>query len=247
MLHFRPALGPTIATALMLPVLIGLGAWQVQRLHWKEGILAALDRNMHAAPLSLDKSAPIANTTQNQYLRVTARGRFDNDRESYLFASDIQGNAGYHVVTPFTTDAGRTYLIDRGYVPREKLAPYLRREGQLAGETTVTGLWRWQETSGLFTPAPDIAHRTWYARTATAIADANHLKLTQPVIIDADATPNPGGWPKGGQTIIDIPNNHLSYAFTWFGLAVVLMGIYIAYHVSQGRLGWSTRAGRRED
>ena len=64
---------------------------------------------------------------------------------------------------------------------------------------------------------------------------ADGLKLAQSAIIDADATPNPGGWPRGGQTIIDIPNNHLSYALTWFGLAVVLLGVYLAYHWSQGR------------
>src|SRR5690349_16814500 len=116
-MFFRPLRGPTIATAIMLPILIGLGIWQLQRLHWKEGILAALDRNMHAAPLSLDTPRTIADTSENQYLRVTLHGQFQNAKESYLFASDIDGNPGYHVVTPLETADHRVYLIDRGYVP----------------------------------------------------------------------------------------------------------------------------------
>jgi surfeit locus 1 family protein len=61
------------------------------------------------------------------------------------------------------------------------------------------------------------------------------------VLIEADATPNPGGWPKGGQTVVDLPNNHLSYAVTWFGLALCLLGVWLAYHVSKGRLAWVRR------
>jgi surfeit locus 1 family protein len=236
-MHFRPALAPTIATALMLPVLIGLGVWQVERLHWKENLLSALDRNMHTAPVPL-ANAPKTQSLETQYTRVTARGRFDNAHEAYLFGSDIAGNAGYHIITPFMTDGGATWLVDRGYVPREMRDPSTRAQGQIVGETTVTGLLRWSEQPGLFTPAADIAHRVFYARDANAIAKANNIALAEPAIIDADATPNPGGWPRGGQTIIDIPNNHLSYAFTWFGLAVVLMGVYLAYHVGQGRLGF---------
>ena len=68
------------------------------------------------------------------------------------------------------------------------------------------------------------------------MAAADGLHLAAPVVIEADATPNPGGWPKGGQTVVDFPNNHLSYAMTWFGLAAGLLGVYFAYHVSKGRL-----------
>ena len=57
-------------------------------------------------------------------------------------------------------------------------------------------------------------------------------------MIEADATPNPGGWPKGGQTVVSFRNEHLSYAVTWFGLAAGLIGVYLAYHMSKGRLRW---------
>jgi surfeit locus 1 family protein len=236
MIRFRPALGPTIATAMMLPVLIGLGVWQLQRLSWKEALIAALDHNMRAAPVSLNAPHRIAKTAATQYLRVAVRGRFLNTKESYLFAGDTAGNAGYHVITPLETPDRRLFLVDRGYVPMGKLSPATRAAGQVAGEQRIVGLWRWPTGSGPFTPKPDLMRRIWYARDPETMAKADALKLEQPAIIDADATPNPGGWPKGGQTVIDIPNNHLSYALTWFGLALVLSGIYVSYHIAQGRL-----------
>jgi surfeit locus 1 family protein len=236
-IFFHPLRGPTIVTVLMLPILIGLGIWQVQRLHWKEGLLAAIDRNAHAQPVSLNEHPRIEQDPQTLYLRVAVRGHFLNAKESYLFASDTEGDAGYHVVTPLVTNDGRTYLIDRGYVPKEKLDPATRPQGEIGGETKIVGTLRWEDRAGWFTPPSDSAHRIWYSRNVDGIAKADHVRLALPAIIDADATPNPGSWPKGGQTIIDIPNNHLSYALTWFGLALVLMGVYLAYHWTHGRLG----------
>ena len=93
------------------------------------------------------------------------------------------------------------------------------------------------DRAGLLHPAARSAHRIWYARDLAGIAAADHLTLAAPVLIEADATPNPGGWPKGGQTVVSFPQQHLSYAMTWFGLAAGLLGVYFAYHVSKGRLG----------
>jgi surfeit locus 1 family protein len=140
------------------------------------------------------------------------------------------------VLTPFLTDDGHSLLVDRGYVPKEKRDPATRTPVQ--GATRLVGVWRVPDAPGTFTPAPDTAHRIWYSRDLKAIAAADHIQLAAPVVIEADATPNPGGWPKGGQTVVSFRNEHLSYAVTWFGLAAGLLGVYLAYHVSKGRLRW---------
>jgi surfeit locus 1 family protein len=241
-MQFRPLRSATIAVVIVLPILIGLGVWQLQRLHWKEGLLAALDRNMHARPVSLNDSGIVIEEPETQYLRVAVRGHFLHAKETYLFGSDTAGSAGYHVITPLETDDHRIFLIDRGYVPSAQLSPATRAAGQVGGERHVVGLLRWPSAPGLFTPRPDPTHRVWYARDPVAMAKADGLGLAQPAIIDADATPNPGGWPRGGQTIVDIPNNHLSYALTWFALAAVLVGVYLAYHISLGRLTFARSA-----
>jgi surfeit locus 1 family protein len=239
-LQFRPYPGFTIITAIMTASLIGLGVWQVQRLHWKLDLIATMARKMHAAPVAVDGAgAPFAWLPQNDYARVSLQGRFDNAKEAYVFATGPGGRPVYHVLTPFITDAGHIYLVDRGMVPMEKRNPASRAGGQIEGETHLIGIWRTPDGPGLFTPAPDAAYRVWYARDVAAIAAADHIRVAAPVVIEADATPNPGGWPKGGQTVVDLPNNHLSYAATWFGLAAGLIGVYLAYHMSKGRLSWT--------
>jgi len=127
-------------------------------------------------------------------------------------------------------------MVDRGIVPREKLAPASRAAGNPGAWTSVTGVWRRPDGPGLFTPRPDLKHRVWYSRDVKAIAAADHLSLAAPELVEADATPNPGGWPKGGQTVVTFRNQHLSYAVTWFGLAAGLVGVWLAYHISKGRI-----------
>ncbi len=239
-LSFRPYPGFTVAVAIMTAILIGLGVWQVERLHWKLDLIATMNTKMHAAPMAVDDAGgALAQLPQNEYARVLLQGRFDNAKETYVFATDPELGAVYHVLTPFTTDAGHIYLVDRGMVPPGKRNPSTRQEGWMTGETSVTGIWRTPDAPGWFTPPPDLAHRIWYARDVKAIAAFDHIQLAAPVVIEADATPNPGGWPKGGQTVVDLPNNHLSYAVTWFGLAAGLIGVYLAYHMSKGRLRWT--------
>lgn len=232
---FRPYPGFTIATAILFVLLCGLGVWQVQRLHWKLDLIATMTSRMHAAPVAADALAPLPG---NEYRRVTLGGRFDHAREAYVFTTAGGGEGVYHVLTPFRTDAGHLFLVDRGMVDKAHLDPATRRGGSPEGETRLTGIWRTPDKPGFFTPAPDRPHRIWYARDLAAIAAADRITLSAPVVIEADATPDAGGWPKGGQTVVDLPNNHLSYAITWFGLAAALLGVWLAYHIRHGRLAW---------
>ena len=241
-MHFRPLWTLTVATLVLFAILIALGLWQLDRLQWKLVLIAQVDRNMHAAPVSPD--AALAMRASAQYRRIALDGRFDNAKEAYIFGTDADGAPAYHVVVPFTMRDGRVFLVDRGIVPREKLNPSTRRAGQIDGDTRVVGVWRTPDPPGWFTPPPDTAHRIWYAHDLAAIAKADGIKLLAPTIIEADATPNPGGWPKGGQTVVRFRNEHLQYAITWFGLAAMLLGVYVAFHVSAGRLRFRRQPGR---
>ena len=232
---FRPFAGLTIACALLFALLCGLGVWQLERLQWKLDLIARVNSHMTAAPAPLDRLL-VMGPNESQYRRVTLQGRFDHAKEAYAFATDAGGTPVYHVLTPFRTDDGRTLMVDRGAVPPERLNPTTRAAGNVPGETKVTGVWREPDPPGFFTPAPDLAKRVWYARDVSAIAAVDHLTLTAPVVIEADATPNPGGLPRGGQTVVSFRNQHLSYAVTWFGLAAVLLGVWLAYHISKGRI-----------
>lgn len=232
----RPYPGLTIACALLFAFLCGLGAWQLERLQWKLALIARVNSHIAAAPLALDRILALGEDAA-QYRRVRLTGRFDHAREAYVFTTD-QGAAVYHVLTPFHTNDGRVLMVDRGEVPKELLDPASRAAGNGNGETQVTGVWRVPDPPGAFTPPADAGKRIWFARDLAAIASADHLRLAAPVVIEADAAPNPGGWPRGGQTVISFRNQHLSYAVTWFGLALVLLGVWFAYHISKGRIAF---------
>lgn len=233
---FRPYPGLTLACALLFAVLCGLGVWQLERLQWKLALIARVNGHMAAAPVSLDRILAM-DAEQAQYRRVTLQGRFDHAHEAYVFTTD-SGAPVYHVLTPFMTRDGRVLMVDRGEVPKDRLDPASRRAGQVDGDTMLTGVWRVPDAPGAFTPPPDPARRVWYARDLGGIAAAFHLRLAAPVVIEADAAPNPGGWPRGGQTVVAFRNQHLSYAVTWFGLAICLLGVWLAYHISRGRIGF---------
>jgi surfeit locus 1 family protein len=235
-IYFRPLPRLTLFCVPLLAALIALGVWQLHRLHWKVGLIAEMNGHLHATPISLDKILGLP-AQDAQYRRVALDGQFKNDKEAYVYAAGDNGLPFYHVFTPFVLDDGRVLLIDRGVVPPDRQNPATRRDGLFDGEQHVVGVWRTPDPPGFFTPAPDLAHRVWYSRDVTGMAKASGLQLAAPVIVEADATPVPGGWPKGGQTFVKLPNDHLQYALTWFLMAGALVAVYLAYHRSRGRLG----------
>jgi len=235
-LYFKPLPKLTIAAGLVFAALMSLGVWQVERLHWKLGLIAEVNRNLAAAPLSLDAARALG--AKAQYRRVALSGRFDNAHESYVFTTGPDGTPVYHVVTPLLLAGGLALMVDRGYVPSTLLDPKTRVAGEIEGTRQIVGVWRMPDAPGPFTPPPDLGKRVWYAREVTAMARLSDVRLAAPVIVEADAAPNPGGWPKGGQTVVHFRNEHLQYAITWFALAAGLVLVYLAYHRAQGRLGF---------
>ena len=232
---FHPYPGMTIACAILFALLCGLGIWQLERLQWKLALIASVDDHMKAAPVTLDRITAMP-ADEAQYRRVTLHGHFDHAKEAYVFTTDTSGAPVYHVLTPFLTDNGKTFMVDRGAVPKERLDPSTRAAGNVTGPAAVTGVWRAPDPPGLFTPKPDLAHRVWYARDLKGIAAADHLMLSEPALVEAGPAANPGGLPRGGQTVVSFRNEHLSYAITWFGLAAMLLGVWFSYHISKGRI-----------
>ena len=233
MIRFRPLLIPTLWFVPGLALLLGLGVWQIERLSEKEALIASVEAGLQAPPIPLDEALKLGNDAEWRHVRLT--GHFLNDKEVYIFAQGPMGAVGVHVIAPLMRAEGGTVLVDRGFVPEALRDPATRATGEIENETSLTGVLRLSQRPGLFTPAPDLANRLWFVKDVPAIASSMGLDVP-PVLIEADATPNPGGWPLGGQTNIDIPNDHLQYAITWFGLALALMGVYLLYHVRQGRL-----------
>ncbi len=228
----RGAMLLSVLVLLGLAVLLSLGFWQLHRLEWKREILARIGANMNAAPLPLPPQSQWQALAQagNAYKKFEFRGEFDHSKEALIFRAAGQRNLGpvYHILTPLRLADGSYVIVNRGFVPERFRDSAKRSAGQVRGLVTVTGFLRLAERRNMFTPADAPDKRVWYSRDPMAIARHFKLAKASPFVIDADATASPGGWPKGGVTSIrGIPNNHLSYAWTWFGLAATLAGVYI--------------------
>ncbi len=229
--HAAPRRRLPVATGILvliaLAILISLGTWQVERLHWKEGLLADIAERQVAAPVPLaDIEAMAAASGDIEYRKVTATGRYVNNKERHFFAT-WRGQTGYYIYTPLELADGRALFVNRGFVPFENKEPEMRMQGQLTDQQTVTGLAR-QKLPGKpswVVPDNDVAKNIFYWKDLDVMAESVGLDKARviPFFVDADSTPNPAGLPIGGVTQVDLPNDHLQYAFTWYGLAAVLV------------------------
>lgn len=237
MIRFRPQLGFTLLCLPLFVALFALGVWQLQRLQWKLGLIAQIQENMRAPAISLDQALQLG-LARAQYRRVAIGGRFDNAKESYLYTTGPHASVVYHILTPLIVETGAAVMVDRGYIPIALRNPLSRPRSEPSGQVGFVGILRTPDKPGVFTPAPDLRDRVWFARDVQTMASHDHLRLAAPVVLEAVAAPGQK-WPRGGQTRVDLPNDHLQYALTWFLLAAALVAVYLAWHRARGRLGFS--------
>jgi surfeit locus 1 family protein len=232
-LRFRPTLWPTLFSVPAVIMMIGLCVWQVQRLYWKEGVIAERESRVAADPVALP---PVGgNPAEAEYRRVRLDGTFLHDKELYLGARSLNGNAGYHILTPFMLAGGGTVLVDRGWVPVERKAPDSRAEGQLTGPQVLDGIVRMPQIQAWMQPDNEPHRNVWFFIDPPAMAAASGIDFRTDLYIDAGPAENPGKYPVGGQTRIELPNDHLQYAITWGLLAAALAVIYVLYHLKLER------------
>lgn len=225
---------PALATLAALCLLTALGTWQLQRKAWKEGLLRAIAERSGQPPA--DVGDAIFTAPPPAFTHVRLSGRFLHDKERFWF-SDGRLGPGFQVFTPLEVAPARVVWVNRGYVPAKLREPGTRALGQVGGDVTVVGLVREAGERNAFTPANDPARNEWYWRDLPGLqasaftSDVNYA----PVMVDADARPaNPGGWPEGGAALAPLPNRHLGYALTWYGLAVALIAVFFSF--ARGRL-----------
>lgn len=223
-----------VLVLIALAILLGLGTWQMERLAWKEGLLASIAERRATPPADLAAIEALAKAGEDvDYRTVRVTGTYLNNKERHFFAT-YGGRTGYYVYTPLQLADDQIVLVNRGFVTFEAKEPEMRKLGQLTGEQTVTGLSRAKLLAkpSWAVPDNDIAKNIFYWKDLDVMASSTGLDPAKvvPFFIDADATPHEGGMPIGGVTQFDLPNSHLQYALTWYGLAaalVIISGIFI--------------------
>jgi surfeit locus 1 family protein len=225
---------PTVITVVMMAACIGLGGWQIQRLHWKEGLIAQIHERMQEDNVDVGLSLiPPEEIPNLDYRPGRATGLLQNDHALYLNATSVgSGEGGYDVLVPLALDDGRFVLVNRGWMPYALKDKPLNGDPERslyspAGPVTITGILRLPAAEKpLGRPANDTVKNEWYWVDLAAMAAAAGVKEFAPYYLEADDAPHDGMYPVGGQTRVELPNHHFQYALTWFWLALILPVIY---------------------
>jgi surfeit locus 1 family protein len=223
-----------VAGLVAFAILIMLGTWQVQRMHWKEGLLATIEARVHAEPKPLDavlSSGPAV--ADLEYTPVALEGTFVHAAERHFFAT-WNGASGFFVYTPLLRPQGDYVFVNRGFVPYDLKDAARRPQSLVDGPVAITGLLRAPlvEKPSAILPDNDPGKNLFYWKDIRAMAASAGLPADAAILgvfVDADDTPNEGGLPVGGVTIVDLPNNHLQYVVTWYGLAAALAAVLGAW------------------
>lgn len=212
-----------------------LGVWQLERRAWKLDLIERVDARVHATPVAAPapNAWPLISAARDEYRRIQLAGHFLSGKDTRVQAVTALGG-GFWLLTPFQADAGFIVLINRGFVP-----PQWQDETQPPAVTSVTGLLRLSENKGGFLRRNEPAAERWYARDVDAIATARGLQHVAPYFLDMENNDEKNieaesqtVFPRGGLTVIHFSNNHLGYALTWFGLAL-MVGVAGAYLVRE--------------
>lgn len=240
----RSWLGLLLPTLLAFIVLIGLGTWQVERKAWKEALIASLTERLAAPPEALPAPAtwPKLDPADDEYRRVKFTAQFDHAAEALVYGAasafrpDVSG-LGYWVFAPARLTDGSLVMVNRGFVPEDRKDTKSRAAGQVSGPVAIVGALRWPDTRRWFTPADDAGHNLWFSRDPQAIAAAKGLGAAAPFFVEMEAPAPPGGLPSPGKIVVNLPDNHLQYAITWYGLAAALVGVFAVFAFASWRHG----------
>ena len=221
----RRILFPLILGIVGVAILVGLGVWQVQRLAWKEGVLARIEAQMAAAPAPLPAEGETSEA--GKYAPVAITGRTVGP-ELHMLTGMKGIGPGYEVITAFETEDGRRILLDRGFLP-EVAKDVARAPVAL----TVAGNLHWPEEASSNTPEPDLGRNIWFARDVPAMAA--HLGAEPVLVVARGVTGDAQGIIPVPVSTAGIPNDHLGYALTWFSLAGVWLGMtaYLLWRIRQ--------------
>jgi surfeit locus 1 family protein len=226
---------PLIPTLMTLPavlLMLGLGTWQLERLAWKTALIADRVERTTAPPIPLPSTIG-----DDEYRQVRVAGEFLHEKEMHLVAHSQRGNVGFQVITPLRLEGGGHLLVSRGWVPQDRRDPVRRAAGQVAGRVELEAVLRAAGRHGWLTPDNNPERNVWFTIDVPAMARYAGLDpaAVRPFYVDAGPAPNPGGYPLGGQTRVNLPNDHLQYAITWYSLGIAFMVIYLVYVRRQRR------------
>ena len=196
-----------------------MGTWQLYRLQWKLELISEITFGLESSPIEY------SNSIKRNYQRVTAKGKFDYDNQIYLYSLNDRGKPGYDVVTPFRTNKNENVLINRGWIIKElKDSPSINLKPK--SEKEIIGLLREIYKPSIFKPDNDLKNNIWFSLNLEDLKKATGEQFNKFVIFLED---NQVESPLPKKISIDVPNNHLKYAITWYAISISIIFYYLYF------------------
>lgn len=238
--RFRPGVPLTVCVVIAFVVLIGLGTWQVRKVGPKTELLERIEAGLMAEPYKI--TVHLDDPGMLEYRRVVFSGEVLDREPIKLFGTNLKGKSGYHLYLPVLKQHGRAIAVNFGWVPYHtaELPPLP------VGQTIeVTGVLRTSATPGTMTPPNTPEEGQWFTADVHEMAAFWGLgtKEYYHFRVMADHRGAPTDLPQGGQVRVNIPNDHMQYAITWYGLALTLVGVYLAFGLQRGRKSAENQSG----
>ncbi|RCL77764.1 MAG: SURF1 family protein [PS1 clade bacterium] len=242
MMRLRLYLIPTLICLPVFTFLLSLGNWQMERLTWKKSLIEVIEARLAAPLQNIPESGEWKNLSSDDYVYqpVFLKGVFDHQAEQFWFVHHEKFGPGYQVITPFVIGGERIVMVNRGYIPASQQAPVTRQDGQISGEVRLEGLMVWPGERNIFEPPNEPDNNLWFVKDINAMAKnagyEDNSWLIAPFFVDSLETPEnvyPVQAPIGGQTRVNLPNRHLEYVVTWYGLALALVIVYVQWLIKQ--------------
>lgn len=240
----RPRLVPWLFFISAMTVTLALGTWQIFRLEQKTALINRIEAASTQAPLAA--LPPNDALADHAFMRVALQGTWVPQVEFHVMPRYFKDQLGYHLFTPLRLADGRVVLVNRGWVPAAKKDPATRPESLAEGEAAITGMIRIGADRNYFTPTSDAKKNIWFGRDVAAMASAGGLDNVAPATVDAIGAQDPHHLPIAFSGEITLYNQHLTYIFTWYGIALAVLVIFLVYHYKrQDEVSLHTRHSTR--
>ena len=233
-IYFKPSVWLTIFALPSFLILIILGSWQVQRLSWKSDLISNYNNNFQQAPITVKEL--LKDRKNNKFRRTVIYGEYDHANEIQIIGKTYEGNAGFHIITPFILENNEIIYINRGWVPKKYADKKTRKFSLLEDKVRVVGLVRLPQKKGYFVPENEPENGFWFTIIPEELNRHLNIIGEKEFYIDELNIDEKLKLPMPANGKVQVPNNHLQYAITWYSLALGLLIVYFAWHRQNGFL-----------
>tara|TARA_B110000438_G_C15605188_1_gene559786 strand:- start:132 stop:788 length:657 start_codon:yes stop_codon:yes gene_type:complete len=206
---------------LFITLFCSLGTWQLYRLQWKQDLISQIDKGLKSTPIKYSKDL------KNNYQRVVLEGKYNFENQIYLYSLNEKGQPGFDVITPFQTFENENILINRGWINKEMKN---KNEINLVDKNKTQGFLRKIVKKNMFKPDNEIKKNIWFSVNLEEIQKATGKNFSNFVVFLEDETKN---LPMPKKITVDVPNNHLKYAITWYSISISILFYFLYFRKHQ--------------